>query len=168
MTSLWHHFCFLQTIVYISNSIQHTNFILGTNTQQHDAQLMIKVKVTLTDDEGHRRKSKVSTSIGSSNATRKRKALPWLVCNRKPCCFHSYKKWFGRNPAMSTFIRYYACVNRQKQFSIVTNKCEKKVLNRPTRRSLSLVSQSGAAQLFDFASSFFFALSRVASSRNNF
>ena len=41
-------------IVHISNSIEHTNFILSTNTQQYDLHLMIKGKVTLTDDEGHR------------------------------------------------------------------------------------------------------------------
>ena len=57
MTSLWRHLSFLQTIV--SNSIEPTNFILGTNTQQHNVHLMIKMKVTLTDDEGHRRRSKV-------------------------------------------------------------------------------------------------------------
>ena len=62
MTSLWRHLSFLETIVHISNSIEHTNFILGTNTQQHDVHLMIKVKVTLTDDEGHRRRSKVTKS----------------------------------------------------------------------------------------------------------
>ena len=33
MTSLWRHSNFLQTIVHISNSIEHTQFILGTNTQ---------------------------------------------------------------------------------------------------------------------------------------
>ena len=41
MTSLWRHLSFLQTIVHISNYIEHTNFILGTNKQQHDVQLMI-------------------------------------------------------------------------------------------------------------------------------
>ena len=43
---------------YISNSIKPTNFILGTNTQQHNIHLMMKV--TLTDDEGHMRRSKVT------------------------------------------------------------------------------------------------------------
>ena len=38
-----------------SNSIEHTNF-----TEQYDVHLMIKVKVTLTDDKGHRRRSKVT------------------------------------------------------------------------------------------------------------
>ena len=43
------------------NSIEPTNFILGTNTQQHNVHLMMmKIKVTLTDDEGHRRRSKVT------------------------------------------------------------------------------------------------------------
>ena len=59
MTSLWRHFSFLQRIVHISNSIEPTNFVLGTNIQQHNVQLMIKMKVTLVDDEGHRRRSKV-------------------------------------------------------------------------------------------------------------
>ena len=45
---------FLQTIVHISNSIELKNFVLGTNTQQHNVHLMMKMKVTLTDDEGHR------------------------------------------------------------------------------------------------------------------
>ena len=46
----------------MSNSIEHTNFILGTNTQQHDVHLMIKVKVTLRDDEGHRQRSNYYTN----------------------------------------------------------------------------------------------------------
>ena len=50
---------FLQTIIHISNSIEPANFVLGINTQQHNVNLMIKMKVTLTDDEGHRRRSKV-------------------------------------------------------------------------------------------------------------
>ena len=54
MTSL----TFLQTIVHISKSIEPTNFVLGSNTQQHNVHLRIKMKVTLTDDEGHRRRSK--------------------------------------------------------------------------------------------------------------
>ena len=59
MTSLLRHLIFLQTIVHISNSIEPTNFILGTNTQQHNVHLMIKMKVTMTNDEGHRRRPKV-------------------------------------------------------------------------------------------------------------
>ena len=51
---------FLQTIVHISNSIALTNFVLGTNTQQHNVHLMMNIKVTLTDDEGHKRRSKVT------------------------------------------------------------------------------------------------------------
>ena len=43
----------------ISHSIEPTNFILGTNTQQHNVHLMLKMKVTLTDNESHRRRSKV-------------------------------------------------------------------------------------------------------------
>ena len=50
MTSIWRHLSFLQTIVHNSNSIEPTNFVLGTNTQQHNIHLMIKMKVTLTDD----------------------------------------------------------------------------------------------------------------------
>ena len=50
----------LQTIVHISNSIEPTNFVLGTNSQKHNVHLMIKMKVTLTHDEGHRRRSKVT------------------------------------------------------------------------------------------------------------
>ena len=48
------------TIVHISNSIEHTNFVLGMNTQQYNVHLIIKMKVTLTDDEGYRRRSKVT------------------------------------------------------------------------------------------------------------
>ena len=63
MRSLWRHLSFLQTIVHISNSIEPTNFVLGTNTQQYNVHLIIKLKVTLTDDEGHRRRSKVTKMI---------------------------------------------------------------------------------------------------------
>ena len=52
MTSLWCHLRFLQTISHISYSIEHTNFILDTNTQQHDVHLMIQVKLILADDGG--------------------------------------------------------------------------------------------------------------------
>ena len=38
---------------------ESTNCVLGTNTPQHNGHLMIKMKVTLTDDEGHRGRSKV-------------------------------------------------------------------------------------------------------------
>ena len=48
------HLSFRQTIVHVSNSIEPTNFVLGTNTQKHNVNLMIKVKVTLTDNKGHR------------------------------------------------------------------------------------------------------------------
>ena len=48
MTSLWRHLSFLQTIVNISNSIEPTNFILGTDVQLHKVHLLIRVKVTLT------------------------------------------------------------------------------------------------------------------------
>ena len=37
-----------------------TNFILGTKTQQHNVHLMINIKMTLTDDECHRQRSKVA------------------------------------------------------------------------------------------------------------
>ena len=60
MTSLWRHLSFLQAIFHISNSIEPTNFVLRTNTQQHNVHLMIKMKVTLKDDEGHRKRSKVT------------------------------------------------------------------------------------------------------------
>ena len=60
MTSLWRHLSFLQTVVNITNSILHTNFILGTNIQQHDVHRMIKVKLILTDDKGHRWRPKVT------------------------------------------------------------------------------------------------------------
>ena len=46
-------FKFSPNNAHISNSIEHTNFIFGTNTQQHDVHMIIKVKVTLTDDEAH-------------------------------------------------------------------------------------------------------------------
>ena len=60
MTSLWRHQSFLLTLVHILYSIEHTNLILGTNTQQYDIHIMVKVKVTLTDDEGHKWRSKVT------------------------------------------------------------------------------------------------------------
>ena len=41
-------FKFLQTTVHISNSIEPTNFILGTNVQLHKVHLLIRVKMTLT------------------------------------------------------------------------------------------------------------------------
>ena len=47
-------------IVPISNSIEPTNFVLGTNAQQYNVHLIITMKVTLTDDEGDRRRSKVT------------------------------------------------------------------------------------------------------------
>ena len=59
MMSLWRHLSFLQRNVHISNSIEPTNFVLRTNTQQHNVHLMMKMKVTLTDVESHSRKSKV-------------------------------------------------------------------------------------------------------------
>ena len=34
-------------------SIEPTKFVNGNNTQKHIVHLMIKTKVTLTDDEGH-------------------------------------------------------------------------------------------------------------------
>ena len=43
---------FSPKIVHISNSIEHTKFILSTNKQHHNIHLMIKMKVTLTDYEG--------------------------------------------------------------------------------------------------------------------
>ena len=42
------------------NSIEPTNFVLGTNTQQYNVNLIMKMKVTLTDDEGHRRRSNIT------------------------------------------------------------------------------------------------------------
>ena len=41
-------FKFSATILNISNSIEPTNFILGTNVQLHKAHLLSRVKVTLT------------------------------------------------------------------------------------------------------------------------
>ena len=58
--SLWRHLSFPQATVHISNSIKYANFILDTNIKQNDVHLMIKVTVTLTDDEGHRWRSKVT------------------------------------------------------------------------------------------------------------
>ena len=46
-------------IVHISKSIEPANFALGTNTQQYNVHQIIKMKLTLTNDEGHRRRSKV-------------------------------------------------------------------------------------------------------------
>ena len=60
MTSWWRHLMFLYTNVHISNSTEPTNFILGTNIQQHKMHLMIKVQVILTKGDGHRRRSKVT------------------------------------------------------------------------------------------------------------
>ena len=54
MTSLGRQLSILQAIIRISNSIEPTNFILSTFIHQHKVHLMIKVKVTLTDVEGHR------------------------------------------------------------------------------------------------------------------
>ena len=42
MTSWWRHFNFLHTNVHISNSIEPTKFIFGTNIQQLEMHLMIK------------------------------------------------------------------------------------------------------------------------------
>ena len=53
-------FKFSPTIVHISISIEPTNFVLGTISQQHNVHLIIKMKVTFTDDKGHRRRSKVT------------------------------------------------------------------------------------------------------------
>ena len=55
------HLSFVFQAICISNSIELRNLILGTNTQQHNAHLMIKMKVTLTDYEGHRLEVKVTT-----------------------------------------------------------------------------------------------------------
>ena len=41
-------FEFSAKIVYISKSIEPTNFILDTNVQLHKVHLLIRVKVTLT------------------------------------------------------------------------------------------------------------------------
>ena len=60
MTSLWRHLRLLQAIVHISSSVEPTNFVLGTNAQQHNVHSMIKMRFTLTDDEGHRRRSNVT------------------------------------------------------------------------------------------------------------
>ena len=60
MTSLWHHLDFLQSNVHISNSIEPTNFVFGTNTQQHNVYPRMKMKMIFTDDEGHRRRAKVT------------------------------------------------------------------------------------------------------------
>ena len=60
MTSIWRHLRFLKTIAHISYSIEPTNFVLGTNTQQYNDHLIMKIKMTLTDDEGLRRRSKVT------------------------------------------------------------------------------------------------------------
>ena len=38
-------------------STEPTNFIFGTNIQQHKVHLMIKMKLTLTDDKDHRQRS---------------------------------------------------------------------------------------------------------------
>ena len=48
-------FKFFLNILHISNSIEPTNFVLGSNAQQHNVpDLMMKMKATLADDDGHR------------------------------------------------------------------------------------------------------------------
>ena len=59
MMSLWRYSSFLQTIVYVSNFNEPTDFIHGTNIH-YKVHLVIRVQVTLTDAEGHRWKSKVT------------------------------------------------------------------------------------------------------------
>ena len=51
---------FQHTIFHILNSIEPINFILGTDVQIHKVHLLIRVKVTLTEAEGHRYRSKVT------------------------------------------------------------------------------------------------------------
>ena len=63
MTSSWRHLIFLQTIDHISNSIEPTNFVLETITQQHSVHLRIKMNVTLTDDEGQTGKGQSSQKM---------------------------------------------------------------------------------------------------------
>ena len=41
---IWRHLGFQQTIFHISNSIEPTNSILGTNVQLHKVHLLIRVK----------------------------------------------------------------------------------------------------------------------------
>ena len=53
--SLLRQLSFLQTNVYILNSTaEPTDFIFGTNIQQHKIHLMNKRHVTLTESDGHR------------------------------------------------------------------------------------------------------------------
>ena len=40
--------------VHVSNSVELTDFTLGTNIKQNKVHLKYKVKVTLIDAEGHR------------------------------------------------------------------------------------------------------------------
>ena len=47
-------FKFSQNSFHVSNSVEPTNFILGTNIHQHKEHLITKVKVTLTDSKGYR------------------------------------------------------------------------------------------------------------------
>ena len=44
-------------------SIEPTNFVLGTNTRQHKVHQMIKMKLTLTEDEGHRQRYNTISDI---------------------------------------------------------------------------------------------------------
>ena len=48
------HLWFLHTNVHISNSTEPTNLNVGTNIQQHEIHLRIKVQVTLTKAEDHK------------------------------------------------------------------------------------------------------------------
>ena len=60
MTSWWRHISFFHTNVHISNSSTPTNFIFGTDIQQHKIHLITKVQVALINAEGHRWRSKVT------------------------------------------------------------------------------------------------------------
>ena len=47
-------FKFSAKSINISNSMERIKFILGTNVQQHNVHITVKVKVNLAYAEGHR------------------------------------------------------------------------------------------------------------------
>ena len=59
LTQLWRHLSFLQTMVHSSNSIEPTNFILGTNVHVHNMDITWRSQVKV---KGHRKWRNQATS----------------------------------------------------------------------------------------------------------
>ena len=53
-------FKFPKTIIHISNSIEPTDFVLGTSTQEYNVHLTIEMKVTWAVKVGQRQRAKVT------------------------------------------------------------------------------------------------------------